>query len=191
MVKDATWQSLHWKILRIYEPVHDKTYNKTCVTSNDSDQPEHSPSMSRVHVHLSLDSPEAAEGTCDHWRLWSDCANVKVWLRWGLLTHQPLWVILCCRPEKGRRELEEKVEEIKERDRAERKMNVREETEEIKILPLYPYLLQEQQALPNCKPIISWMLQWCKIQDTLKLICLDWSHKSYCRFCSALSQVLL
>ena len=28
-----------------------------------------------------------------------------------------------------------------------------EETEVIEISPLYPYLLQEQQALPNCKPI--------------------------------------
>ena len=28
-----------------------------------------------------------------------------------------------------------------------------EETEEIKTIPLYPYLLQREQALPNCKPI--------------------------------------
>ena len=27
------------------KPAHDKTYNKTCVTSKDSDQPVHSPSM--------------------------------------------------------------------------------------------------------------------------------------------------
>ena len=31
-----------------------------------------------------------------------------------------------------------------------RKMN---ESEEIKTFPLYPYLLQGQQALPSCKPI--------------------------------------
>ena len=31
-------------------------------------------------------------------------------------------------------------------------MNDSEETEEIKTFPLYPYLLQRQQALPNCKP---------------------------------------
>ena len=55
---------------------------------------------------------------------------------------QPLWVILCCLPEKGRREIEETVEEIKERDRGERKMNESEETEEIKTFPLYPFLLQ-------------------------------------------------
>ena len=32
-------------------------------------------------------------------------------------------------------------------------MNKSEETEEIKTFPLYPYLLQGQQALPNCKQI--------------------------------------
>ena len=45
------------------------------------------------------------------------------------------------------------VEEIKERDREERNRNESEETEKIKIFPIYPYLLQGQQALPNCKPI--------------------------------------
>ena len=34
-------------------------------------------------------------------------------LCWGLTTHQPLWVILCCLPEKGRKEIEEIVEEMK------------------------------------------------------------------------------
>ena len=69
------------------------------------------------------------------------------------MTRQPLWVILCHLPEKGRREIAEIVEEMKERDRGERKMNESEGTEEIKTFPLYPYLLQGQQALPNCKPI--------------------------------------
>ena len=49
-----------------------------------------------------------------------------------LMTHQPLWVILCCLPEKGRRDIGEIVEEMKERDREESKMNESEETEEIK-----------------------------------------------------------
>ena len=40
------------------------------------------------------------------------------------------------------REREEIVEEMKERDRAERKMNEREEIEEIITFLLYPYLLQ-------------------------------------------------
>ena len=39
---------------------------------------------------------------------------------------------------------------MKERDSGERKMNESEETEEIKTFPLYPYLLQEQEASPNC-----------------------------------------
>ena len=39
------------------------------------------------------------------------------WLCWGLTTRQPLWVILCRLPEKGRKEIEEIVEEMKESDR--------------------------------------------------------------------------
>ena len=54
----------------------------------------------------------------------------------GLTTRQPLWVIWCHLPEKGRREIEEIVEEMKEMDRGERKMNDSEETEEIKTFPL-------------------------------------------------------
>ena len=34
----------------INEPGHDKTYNKTCVTRKDSDQPAHLPSMARALV---------------------------------------------------------------------------------------------------------------------------------------------
>ena len=44
-------------------------------------------------------------------------------LSWGLTTNQPLWVFLCRLPGKGRREIEEIVEEMKERDRGERKIN--------------------------------------------------------------------
>ena len=47
------------------EQAHNKTYNNTYVTSNESDQPVHPQSMARVLVHPSLDSPEAVEGTCD------------------------------------------------------------------------------------------------------------------------------
>ena len=38
----------------------------------------------------------------------------------GLTTRQPLWVNLCHHPEKGRKEIEEIVVEMKERDREER-----------------------------------------------------------------------
>ena len=34
----------------IYEPAHDKTYNKTCVTREDSDQPAHPRSLIRVYA---------------------------------------------------------------------------------------------------------------------------------------------
>ena len=43
-----------------------------------------------------------------------------VWLCWGLTTRQSLWIILCRLPEKGRKEIEEIVEEIKEMDREEK-----------------------------------------------------------------------
>ena len=46
-----------------YEPRHDKTYNKTYVTSKDSDQPVHPPSMAKVLVYPPLESQEAVEGT--------------------------------------------------------------------------------------------------------------------------------
>ena len=42
------------------------------------------------------------------------------WLCWCLTTCQPLRVILCRLPEKGRKEIEERVEEMKERDMEER-----------------------------------------------------------------------
>ena len=46
----------------LFEPAHDKTYSKTCVTSKDSDQPVHPPGIARVFIHPSLDSSEAVEG---------------------------------------------------------------------------------------------------------------------------------
>ena len=58
----------------------------------------------------------------------------------GKTTRQPLWVILCRLLEKGRNEIEEIVEEMKERDREERGMKGKKQNENI---PLYLYLLQE------------------------------------------------
>ena len=66
-------------------------------------------------------------------------------LSWGLTTRQPLWIILCRLPEKGRKETEDIAEEMKERNREERKKEEQDEsgeTEEIKTSPPYPYLLQ-------------------------------------------------
>ena len=51
-----------------------------------------------------------------------------------------------------REKREEIVEELTEGQRRKRKRNDSKETE-IKKIPLYPYLLQGYQALPNCKPI--------------------------------------
>ena len=39
---------------------------------------------------------------------------------WGLMTRQPLWVILCLPSEKRKKEIEDLVEEMKERDTGER-----------------------------------------------------------------------
>ena len=42
------------------------------------------------------------------------------WFCWGSMTRQPLWIILCYLQEKGRRKIEDIVEEMKDRDRGER-----------------------------------------------------------------------
>ena len=65
----------------------------------------------RFHGHIELLTlvPPLARGD-----------GVFDWLCWGLTTRQPLRVILCRLPEKGRKEIEERVEEMKERDREER-----------------------------------------------------------------------
>ena len=109
----------------IYEPGHDKTYDKICVTSKESDHSVHPPSMARVPVYPSLDSLE-----------------VFFWLCWGLTTRQPLRVILCRLPEKGRKEIGESRGDEREGQGRKRNRNESEETEEIKTFPLYPYPLQ-------------------------------------------------
>ena len=58
-----------------------------------------------------------------------------MWL--GLTLCQPLWVILCPLPEKGRKEIEEIVEEIKERDREERGTGMKGQNQ--KKLEMYQY----------------------------------------------------
>ena len=65
----------------LYEPANYTTYDKTCMTIKDSDQPVHRPCMARFLVHPSLDRSEAVEGTCDQRRLWSDCADAQADLR--------------------------------------------------------------------------------------------------------------
>ena len=69
----------------INKPAHDKTYNKTSVTSKDSYQPVHPLNMTRVLVYSFLGSQRAKEGICDHQRLRSDCADAQsdLSLRWS------------------------------------------------------------------------------------------------------------
>ena len=55
--------------ITLCEPAHDNTYNKTGVASKDSDQSIKLPSMARVYVNPSLDSPEAADDTFDQRKL--------------------------------------------------------------------------------------------------------------------------
>ena len=70
---------------RSCDSAHDKTYNKTYVTSKDSDQSVHSPCLTRALVHPSLYSLEAVEFSCDQRRLWSDYADAQAYLsrRWS------------------------------------------------------------------------------------------------------------
>ena len=57
----------------------------------------------------------------------------------GVTTRQPLWVILCRLPEKGRREIGEIAEEMKREGQGrKRKLNESGETKEIKTFPLCP-----------------------------------------------------
>ena len=73
------------------------------------------------------------------------------------LTLQPLWVSLCRLPKKGKREIEETVEEMKEKvrgerkmnDRGERKMNDSEETEEIKTSPSTLTCCMDSRSCPT------------------------------------------
>ena len=55
--------------------------------------------------------------------------------------------------EREKRDTRDSRRDEREEQGRKRNRNEREETEEIKTFPLYLYLLQGQQALPNCKPI--------------------------------------
>ena len=75
-------------------------------------------------------------------------------LCWGLTAHQPLWVILCRLPQKGRREIEETVKEMKERDRGESGTGMKKKKQKKKNIP--PLSLPST-TLPKCKPTSVWM----------------------------------
>ena len=81
------------------------------------------------------------------------------------MTRQPLWVILCRLPEKGRREVVEIVEEMKERDRGERKMNESEETE---LKPSPSSLTRYKDSRP-CPTVSQYQLDPLVTKDTRHL----------------------
>ena len=75
------------------------------------------------------------------------------------MTCQPLWVILCCLPEKGRREIEKIVEEMKrgagEKEENEWKWRNRRN----KNIPPPPLPAEfEMQALPTCPTVSQYQL---------------------------------
>ena len=82
------WTHMHhvWN-----EPVQDKTYKKTCVTSKD--QPVNPPGMARFLIYPSFDSQEAVKDTCHQPRLWSDCMDKQADLS-SLVTQVLLY--RCC-----------------------------------------------------------------------------------------------
>ena len=89
-------------------------------------------------------------------------------LCWGLTTRKHLWAILCRLPEKGRKKIEEMVEELKEKrdrrdgrrderegQRRKRNGNESEETEKINIAPL-PLPATKIAGLAQLSSNISW-----------------------------------
>ena len=67
-----------------FMPARDKAYNKTCVTSKDSDQPVPPLSLASVLIYPILNSPEAVN-THEISEDWWDCADAQadLSLRWS------------------------------------------------------------------------------------------------------------
>ena len=78
------------------------------------------------------------------------------WLCWGLTTRQPLRVILCRLPEKGRKEIEERVEEMKERDREERGTGMKVKKQ--KKLKYSPSTLTHYKDSRSCPTVSQYQL---------------------------------
>ena len=79
------------------------------------------------------------------------------WLCWGFTTCQPLWVILCSLPEKGRKEIEEIAEEMKKGDREERGTGMKEKKLRNKNIPPLP--------LPATRTVSQYQLDARVTQD--------------------------
>ena len=76
------------------EPPHDKTNKMTFVASEDTDQPEHQPSLIRVFAVCIKKAWVLSYPLSAQWRLWSDWADAKadLSLRWA---HVILLVLSC------------------------------------------------------------------------------------------------
>ena len=84
------------------------------------------------------------------------------------MTRQPLWVILCCLPEKGRKELEEIVEEMKERDREERGTGMKGKKQKKKKQTVPSTLTCYKDSKP-CPTVSQYQLDAPVTQDTRHL----------------------
>ena len=73
--------------------------------------------IARDATFVHADNEDSDQTAQMHRLIW-----VFIGLCQGLTTSQPLWVILCRLPEKGRKEI---VEEMKERDREERRTGMK------------------------------------------------------------------
>ena len=87
---------------------------------------------------------------------------IEMWLCWGLTTRQPLWVILCRLPEKGRKKIEEIVEEMKERDSEERGTGIKWRNRRNKNIPPLPFPVTRIAGLAQMEANISWTHPWWK-----------------------------
>ena len=68
---------------------------------------------------------------------------------WGLTTRQPLRVILCRLPATGRKEIEEIVEEMKERDREERGKGMKVKKQNKNMLDISCELSANSHEMPD------------------------------------------
>ena len=66
-----------WKQLSL------KRYLRTCAPSEDSDQPAHSHSLIRIFIGCVLHSQGCEVPSCKQRRLWSDCTDADLNLRWA------------------------------------------------------------------------------------------------------------
>ena len=97
----------------------------------------------------------------DSYKMWSTSFLKLIdQLCWGLTSSLVGHFVLSHREREKRDRKDDGRGDQREGQRRKRKMSESEETEEIKTFHLYPYLLQKQQALPNCK-LLSWTPRWC------------------------------